>query len=75
MVVGATPLGRRIRLEKVWFEIIIVTWRSRTRVWMFWVSGSEKADAPRYVGSRTPASTSPAAGTGPAAPGPPQKPP
>ena len=75
MVFGFTPLGRSTRLENVWLEISIVTWRLETRSWMFWVSGSENALAPRYVGSVTPASTSAGSGSVSAAPGPPQKPP
>ena len=47
MVLGLTPLGRSTRFENVWLLIIIVVWRLAIRSWMFFVSGSEKALAPR----------------------------
>ena len=47
MVVGFTPLGRSTRLEKVWLEIIIVTWRFEIRSRTLRVSGSENGSAPR----------------------------
>jgi hypothetical protein len=47
MVDGFTPTGRRIRFEKVWLVISVVTWRVEMRSRIAWVSGSENGAGPR----------------------------